>query len=1240
MINTGYRPKKTKNNYDPNLGFIGKTQVNVSNYIFTKKMRAPYRHTEALAKRILDKEVSELYRESKRLTKFLKSRDLTFSKQDKKGMYKTFTVPCTSTVVPLQKSLFNEVEKSAQRLIVALRLVLQDIYGNESLEESKFVQSLPEHTKNIFIKAIKSSSHYYPQLHHPNMKDYPFFDNVGLDLVLVEDYLNQVENGEATLENLPFQILELNAGSPSGASNNMNMLEGIHRENPEILDSLGKFMPNDHFKVLADTYKTIGKAWTGVEKGVQVLLPPGGQNAASPEIHQLAAYSGLVYADPVQLYEDSEGFIRLRTISGTNPIVTAIYSRINSDSALFDPKEGIILRDADSGEPFYLRDALKLGQNGKAPLIKDANGKPIPLQSDYAIPNALKAIKNRKLYLGGLNRVLDNKIILTTLTDFAPKFFSKEIEAKGLTNDCAPLDPPVTLPPEMKSVEMIKADPDRWVVKSPNLAGGAGVFILKTLTPSKKKEIIEMIEQDPEGYAYQELVKIARIPVAVQRKDGHRFANLAADMRIWVFYGGEKDSLPKMTHNALVRYAPQEKGAMSSIVNTSKGGGYAPFVVVDDIGSTESVSASELVIPVQPVPLTCEIPTFVSAQMVQVNKIVSEIRNLVYEDDINGYHILGLALSLKAQCKEILSFLHPRSIESVYKIIDTLNAKLKKAEVALFFTIYNKNKLSIVEGLTSIESKLPKAFFDLFEDLHVLNHDLMFQYYTADQKKKDLKKITEIRALLRSRRSIPEDIKIIARKNLKLAKEIIETPFPYIKVTKRSAKQIENLLENFCEISRKRLLESQKGSDYAKLFDSNFVSKELKFETLYLGEEKRMRDSLVATQKEFSTNVLLTESNHIEPQIAQARKAWLKVLTKAKKLSGKKSQAYVDSKRKDHFKKFPFLTRYQDLINSSESTVESIIEMLPILPYAKYNLEQFAANKGVSIEEIFSNKLEKDKICLLSDKSIKRNKLSFQEYAGECFAKKKVKHGLFSNSDIFVWVRKEANPFSLIYTAGHELIHYQQINEEMKLERRAISTSSMNQSLFLNYYGNFLGISSRNLEDLTTGFHINRKPLYGFADILIPYFNSPLVKDIRESLNSSVQDWHAKLSKYGSNLGYTLPNSPQIRVKALQEILPALENAKNIIFAKEVGLDVPYDEVQSALPTANKAQLKRYKSLIYKAAKSTTVDFETLRVIGNHQYHGVYFPKTSSNGQTLKMMPSLGPVYLGNSYNQTQQQQQ
>ncbi len=188
--------------YNPNLGFIGTVKVDVSNYIFSsKRKRSAYVHSKALVKNLLTREVSVHLKESQNLTKFIRKRDLTFQKSDADGNYKIFTVPCTTTIVPLQKSMFNTIEKAAQSLMVSLRCVIQDIYGSKSIKDSGFVKSLPVEIRNIFIQAIKESPNYFQQLHHPNMKKYPFFDNVGLDLVLIEDYLDQSKNFEELLKN-------------------------------------------------------------------------------------------------------------------------------------------------------------------------------------------------------------------------------------------------------------------------------------------------------------------------------------------------------------------------------------------------------------------------------------------------------------------------------------------------------------------------------------------------------------------------------------------------------------------------------------------------------------------------------------------------------------------------------------------------------------------------------------------------------------------------------------------------------------------------------------------------------------------------------------------------------------------------------------------------------------------------------------------------------------------------------
>jgi len=1215
-------------------------------YSQAKKLRKAYQHAKPVADRILKKEVSTHYHESRKLTKFLKNRDLTFSKKTASGESKTFVVPCTTTVVPLQKSLFNEVEQASQRLVISLRRVLQDIYGAKNLESSEFVKSLPEAVKEIFIQSIKQSASYYPQLHHDNMKAYPFLDNIGLDLVLVEDYLQKsddfpkliAKNKEEEIPGLPFRILEINAGSPSGASNNMNMLEGIYNQNQDILDNLGKLMPNDHFKILGETYKSLGENWTGITDGVQILLPPGGQNGAAPEIHQLAAYSGLIYCDPDQLFQDDEGFIRLRTVSKENPIVTAIYSRVNADSALFDPKKGLFLRDPDSGESIYLRDWLKLDKDGEAAVVKDANGNEVPLQSAYAIPGAIDAILNRKLYMGGLNRIIDNKIILATLTHYAPKFFADEISAAGLDPKGTKIMPPQTLPPTAKSVEIIKSNPDEWVVKAPDLAGGQGVYILKTLPKQEKEAVLKMITEAPEVYAYQQLVKIARIPVAVQRKaEGYKFANLAADIRMWVFFGAGEGVLPKVSHNALVRYAPQEKGKMSSIVNTSAGGGYAPFVITDDTNDKNSVSASELATPQEVVQMQSSLPIFVGAQMVQISRMIKDAVRILDKEDASAYELLGMAIGMKMQLKEVLSFLHPRVIENIYKMIELLEAKLDKREIATYYNIISNNQLRVVELMKKNEARLPSEFRDTLDNIRVLNIDTVNTHYTEAERALDLVLADELKNIVRAKKiadiRLRRDLYTIVR----AIKESVTSEFPMIILGERSKSNLRKLLVSFCAGARARLNESPKACEFSVLFDLDPNVTQLKFETLYLGKKDADKEIKIASQHEMRTSTTLADSELVSKELKAARSAWLEIEQNARLLKKADKDVYLTQKRAEHFDNFPMLRRYQALVNKVNPTKEEIIELLPIAPYAKFNIEQFAAEKGLTVEEAFSSKLRKDRISILDTEELKNLKLCSRDHAGECFAKKKTSHGLYSQSDIYIWLRSELNAFTMLYTAGHELIHYQQLKHSMQAENRAIKDGGVSAAKFLNYYGNFLGANRRTIDAINFNMQAERKPLYGFADRVNKDYSNSIITELRRSLNRGNASWERKLNRYGSLFGYMMPNAAGTRVKALQEVLPALENAKNIIFAQELGLEINLDAVRSAMPAANNAQVEYYRSTILSAATKPEVNWEALRVIANHQFHGVSFNRADRDEDCLTIVPTVTTVAVGSSYNQTQQ---
>ena len=364
------------------------------------------------------------------------------------------------------------------------------------------------------------------------------------------------------------------------------------------------------------------------------------------------------------------------------------------------------------------------------------------------------------------------------------------------------------------------------------------------------------------------------------------------------------------------------------------------------------------------------------------------------------------------------------------------------------------------------------------------------------------------------------------------------------------------------------------------------------------------------------------------------------VESEAKRMTVAAKESFLAKKRQAHFAKFPVIARMNEIMKKNRPSVKDLIELMPAMPYAKFNLEMFAKKQGLALEDIFSSELTPNRIGILSSKTIRENHLSAVEHAGECFAKKRKSHGLFSDSDIFIWVRKELDALTQIYTAGHEVIHFHQIEETTKMEAKALSDGAIAQAYFLNFYGNFLGISAASLEGLSVDISVERQPLYGLADRIVPYFFSSLVTEIRDGINGSREDYDKTLNKYGSLFGYMMPNSNQVKVKALQEVLPALENAKNIAFAKELGLEVSWDEVRSALPSANAAQIRTYGPKIMKAIKKASPDYEALTAIGNHQFYGVSFARKENLLKTMTLSPVLSSISLGNSYNQTQQQQQ
>src|SRR5690606_29082297 len=122
---------------------------------------------------------------------------------------------------------------------------------------------------------------------------------------------------------------------------------------------------------------------------------------------------------------------------------------------------------------------------------------------------------------------------------------------------------------------------------------------------------------------------------------------------------------------------------------------------------------------------------------------------------------------------------------------------------------------------------------------------------------------------------------------------------------------------------------------------------------------------------EMATGELLVDSDYISPELKAARKDWLKVEAEAKKVPAAQRERFLKNKRASHFKKYPVLARMTEIMNTKNVKLKDLIELMPAMPYAKFNLEQFAKKQGLRLEDVFTNELTPNKIAILSSKKIR-----------------------------------------------------------------------------------------------------------------------------------------------------------------------------------------------------------------------------------------------------------------------------
>ena len=1222
MVANKFKPRKSIKNYTPHVGYVGRSKMKVPNYLFaTSGAPREYDHCKQIVELLSRRSIREECDMSDKLTLAMFRKGLTFSKHNKEGNCE-FSVRCTPIILPMPEWLFDRIENGAQKLVASLRRIMQDIYGSRSPEDSMFIRSLDKHKRELFLNSIIRSPHYIPQLHHDNMKHYPFFDVVGMDLVLTDDLKAPTEMRSS----LPVRLLELNAGSPSGASNNQYLLESLAEIDPEMLGSAGHILSNNHFEVMASVYKSLGETWTGRKDGIAIILAPGGDSGAAPEIHELARRSGLVYCDASDIFPDADGYLHVRDFLGTNPLVTSIYSRVNANSALFSQEKQIFLRDFESGKNILTYDPVTKSSTSKEQRSRASR----PLQSLHMIPNLLEAVCNRRVYLGGLNRLLDDKCLLECLCTTGVAFCEPEIADSGINYVAENVIIP---PPSLESVshcsKELRLNSSNWVIKAPHLSGGSGIHILRCLSKKKRIKVVKAFARHPKNFAVQRLVTMAHIPVPTRSGNTSRYANVAADLRMWVFYGGAPaHNKPILTRNALVRTAPAEKGLMSSTVNTSLGGGYAPFAIVRTAESRETIEervTEENKTKVAPQAASSEIiPLMAAVKIVQAARIAKKAEELL-RNEREPSQTAFLVDSLRAEVREVACFFPQNCIERVQDLFEWKEQHAKH--------LSDKKESFIRMQQAGISDFLIRhrdlALRPVIEKLDSLSFWQETQVYGPRDCKSDGKIIEQIEQLSERYQPLTQAL----RKATKCRSE-------WCPISPVAAQKALALLNTFQRSAEKHFHVGIGTQSLATFFAAspNFMC----LTAQCVISTNALAPKNIATLWEYATGKSLVQSGHIPKHLIEAREAWLRIVDdiqqkgndSATDVGPLSDSDYIEAARRIHFNKFPFLRELQHLINKKDTnTVDEIMLSLQAAPYAMYNIVAFAERHNETPAAIIAKSLRTTRL----DMNVQQTEeLLFpgKQFLGEALFQKPNLRAQLSESKILVWVSDRQSPFSAAYTLGHELIHAYQLEQLQKQEEES-HASPLGAALFCNLYANIFEIDFESFCFENTNRILGRHNVFGVKNILSSD-NCNWIKQLCSSGKKGSEYWNRKLLEFGTSMGYFTKPRTNDKARACREVLASVENAKNIRFAKELGLVCPTSEYDAAMPCADEHYKRIHRAVVEKLITSTKPNWEYFRILANAQLAGVFFSRAQSDSGWSFLEGGYGAICIGGIASQTQ----
>ena len=527
------------------------------------------------------------------------------------GMYdKICNVPVNGLIAPIKESQYHKFVKSTEPVMRALRDLLQKIYSVDEITATSLgLESLPKEDQDKIVTTVKESIYFEPSVVGPQMKDYPFLAVAGFDAAV------------GNLEKCDPVFFEFNLGTPSGMSNNAQLMQLLAEKDPKLFNTIRHNLPKDDtFQILRSAIESNAEVWTGRKDGISVVVSPGVYNGAHPDVASISMFTGMPLVRPQDLYQDSEGAIRLNTGKlDENPVVTGIYGRAEESFFLQSHEDGIFMKSPaftdnaqlcqDLGVDLQPGVLYQFQYDSEGEIIgvdKDKDGNPIAQRAfdtigqDPTRPTAnagsfLDAIKGKKLYYSALGgRTVDDKRVFQAVSEFLAPSYLKGSDSQDPASNIA--RPPRTL--RRNEYDKFYSDPhlENYVVKAPDRSGGDGIYLLVNLTDAERKDVVKQVKANPDHFIVQEFAEFALMTTPEMDPDGKNtvFGTQANDWRLFIIMDGH-GNVGAGPNSLLLRTA----STGSASTNTSQGGGYGIGVVISETTRIRPLSEKSVPVPAQ-----------------------------------------------------------------------------------------------------------------------------------------------------------------------------------------------------------------------------------------------------------------------------------------------------------------------------------------------------------------------------------------------------------------------------------------------------------------------------------------------------------------------------------------------------------------------------------------------------------------------------------------------------------------